>query len=172
MIKLNRRKIALLTRRYKQRAKRRIKAIGPLLSRYRMETAVVVGTVLFLLLLVLSYRQGAGGFGVGDFGPETNDQEEKSEAPRALEASFERWYRSEEGELLASFFLFNHSERTVREIQVVCATFRTDGSEIRSYRRNISVDLMPGQVRHLSKTRIGELDPTAQRAICRIDSWN
>jgi hypothetical protein len=134
-----------------------------------METAVSVASLLFLLLLFTSYQKGAGGF--GPYGTQETSENNESEVPRALETSFERWYRSEEDQLLASFFLFNHSEEKVAQVEILCATFQADGTELENYRRIIQVDLLPGQVRHLAKTRIGKLDPLAQRAVCRIDSW-
>ena len=157
----------IIFKRKLRRIKRRLITLKARLKNHKTELIAIIGVVLFLMLLTASYQQGAKGFG-------TNGREEEEldgEAPKALETSFERWYRGEDDQLLASFFLFNHSDQPVEQVEILCATFLASGEQIRTYRRVVGVTLMPGEVRHLSRTRIGELDPLAQKANCRINSW-
>ncbi|MGE4295905.1 MAG: FxLYD domain-containing protein [Campylobacterales bacterium] len=138
-------------------------ALITLVRQHKREALAALFVLLFLLLLLLSLKQGTKGFGRDD----AND----SQPPRALETSFERWYRGDEDQLLASFFLFNHSEKPVKQVEITCAAYSADDREVGRYRQWIKVTLLPGEVRHLSKTFMGKLDPLAQRAVCRIESW-
>lgn len=143
--------------------KKYLLALIEIIKQHKKEALAVLFILVFLLLLLLSFYQGSRGFERGD--------QNESEPPKALETSFERWYRGDEDELLASFFLFNHSERSVKRIEIVCAAYRADNEEVGRYRQLVNVTLLPGEVRHLSKTYIGKLDPLAQKAVCRIESW-
>lgn len=137
-------------------------ALITLLRQHKRESMAALFVLIFLMLLFLSFKQGAKGLG---------HSEAPEGPPKALETSFERWYRGDEDQLLASFFLFNHSEQPVNRVEIVCAAYQADNREIGRYRQSVNVTLLPGEVRHLSKTYIGKLDPLAQKAVCRIESW-
>lgn len=59
----------------------------------------------------------------------------------------------------------------LKNVTIVCAAYSADDHEVGDYRQSVNVTLLPGEVRHLSKTFMGKLDPLAQKAVCRIESW-
>jgi hypothetical protein len=120
--------------------------------------------LLFFALLAIALIKG-----VKD--PVKPTENDGTKPPKALETAFDRWYRGENGELLASFYLINHTETQVTNITISCAAYTVNDIQTNSYTQAINVTLLPEEVRHLDKTFIGELDPLAVKALCRVDSW-
>lgn len=133
------------------------------LLKNKKNISAAVAILLILLLIIF-------GFSVGSKNPiKVPDEPQKKGG--VLETSFDRWYRGENGELLASFFLQNHSNNSVEKIEIVCVAFSSDNKELSRFNQSIKLQLLPNEERVLSKTYIGKLDPLTQKVICQISNW-
>lgn len=134
-----------------------------LFKQNRKNIIVAVALIVLVVLIVL-------GFSIGSKNP-IKTPELPEEKGGILEASFDRWYKGESGELLASFFLQNHSQNQVEKIDIVCVAFSADNKEINRFNQSVKLLLLPNEERVLNRTYIGKLDPLAQKVVCQISSW-
>jgi hypothetical protein len=141
-----------------------VKSIQKIIKEHKRIVYSTLFLLLFSALLVVALIRG-----VKD--PVKPSEIGETKPPKVLETAFDRWYRGENGELLASFYLINHTDAHIAKIMISCAAYTVNDIQTNSYTQVINVTLLPGEVRHLDKTFIGELDPLAVKAICRVDSW-
>ncbi|GHV06860.1 hypothetical protein AGMMS50229_12470 [Campylobacterota bacterium] len=134
-------------------------------KKHKKYVAAALFLICFILFLIAMSPGGKKPFKYEDAAGNT------TEPPSVLETSFDRWYRGEKGELLASFYLINHTDREINNLHIACAAYTAMDIETAQYEQRLSVVLQPTEVRHLHKIFIGELDPLATKAVCRIDEW-
>ncbi|MDR2034304.1 MAG: hypothetical protein LBP89_06710 [Helicobacteraceae bacterium] len=116
----------------------------------------------FFLLLLWTYSRGLSN---PIKTPETR------EIPPVLENAFLRWFRGENGELLATFRLQNYTDKFIGRVEINCVAYYANDEEAGNYNQKISVSLMPSEVRMLNRAYMGVLDPLAQKVNCALERW-
>ncbi|MDR1451047.1 MAG: hypothetical protein LBI57_01745 [Helicobacteraceae bacterium] len=99
----------------------------------------------------------------------SNPIKPRDSASTALESAFLRWFRGENGELLVTFQLINHTDSFISKIEIACVAYYINDQEAGSYNQKLNVSLMPSESRMLNRAYIGALDPLAQKVNCRIE---
>lgn len=133
------------------------------LDRYKKGIIAAIVVVVLIVLIGL-------GFSVGTKNP-IKPLDPEAEKGGVLQVSFDRWYRGEKGELLATFFMQNHSEEVVNKINIICVAYSADNKEVNRFEKSVKLNILAGEERLLNKTYIGNLDPITQKVICQITSW-
>ena len=99
------------------------------------------------------------------------DRNDSSAVKHILETSFAAWHRGDSNQLLASFNFENHTDKTISRITVVCQSYLPNGTANAELTQVIPINLAAGEIRHLYKQYIGDLDALADTVDCTIDNW-
>ncbi|MDR0664849.1 MAG: hypothetical protein LBF86_04935 [Helicobacteraceae bacterium] len=139
-------------------------SISQILDRVKRSKKLVFAAcflIAFFAVLYWTYSRGLS----NPIKPPNND------APKALENAFLRWFRGENGELLATFQLINHTDVFIGRIEIACVAYYANDQEANRYVQKLNVSLMPNEARMLNRSYIGALDPLAQKVNCRVERW-